>query len=148
MLNCISSFALNIRDVDLMNNNPIGSIIADSLLILFIALFLVLSCVSFIIRLFHIVLRKEYTFEKETALCVNKEYLKEWLKYKRIEEDFYASIEAYINADEMMRMIERRTTIRIVQPGEKYVKCGLNILSDYLKVRLVEDNKVYYMYSN
>ena len=145
MLNCMYSFALNIRDVDLYNNNSIGSIIADSVLLLFLILF----CVYFAIRIIHIAFKKKYTFEKETALARDKAYLKKWLACKKIVDNSYVSTTmAEIYAFECMRSMEEEHIIKIVQPGEKYVKCGLNIFSEYQMIRLIEDNKNYYMHSN
>ncbi len=145
MLSCKLSFALNIRDVDLMNNNPIGSIIADVALVFFLAVF----CLYIVIRLIHVVFRKKYTFEKETALAHDRYYLKEWLRYKSIMDNHYVSTTmAEINAFENMQRMKENKMIRIVEPGSKYTKCSLNVFSDYQKIRLVEDNKIYYMFCN
>lgn len=143
VLSCNLSFALNIRDVDLMNNNPIGALIADSVLVFI----MIVSCLFFISRFIHVAFRKKYTFEKETALAQNKDYLKIWYKYKRISDNSYViSTMAEIDAFENMSKMEENELIRIVQSGSKYIKCGLNPFSNYQKIRLIEDNKTYYMY--
>ena len=53
---------------------------------------------------------------------------------------------AEIDAFENMSKMEENELIRIVQSGSKYIKCGLNPFSNYQKIRLIEDNKTYYMY--
>lgn len=142
LLSCNVAFALHIGQEDLDNNNIFGSLIADGI----VALFVMVIALAFIIRLFLVVSKKQYVFDVETALSANESYLKQWYSLKRIENNHYVTTSmAEIEAYETRSRMEDNNMIIFVSPGTKYIKCGLNIFSNYQKIRLVGENKIYFV---
>lgn len=139
-----SAFAFNVRDIDLTNNNNWGGLIIDGAIVLFILLFIVTTLILLLGRTFDILSKKKYTFSKITPLSKDKDYLREYLKLESVSQEFYSSTSSWIHAEDVMDRMKENKNVVFANPGEHYILCSFNVLSDYQKIRLLGDDNVYY----
>lgn len=137
----IVTFALNIRNEDLKQ-----SLFGDLLDSIIIVVVIVSISVWFFVRGIKVLFRIKQTAKVTIPIATNLDYLKYWYRCKRIADNAYVTLtNAEIEAEEALFELRESGRISFLYEGATYYIKGLNIFSDYVAIRIENDNHIFYM---
>ena len=129
----IGTFALNIRNEDLKQ-----SLFGDLLGSIIIVVVIVFFSVWFFVRGIKVLFRIKQTAKVTIPIATNLDSLKYWYRCKR-------SAVASTNAEIALFELRESGRISFLYEGDTYYIKDLNIFSDYVAIRIENDNHIFYM---